>query len=46
MQGTSFMAWGSRYASRSLLVVSMMVSLALPAVGQQGIPSAPPAASA
>jgi MscS family membrane protein len=44
MQGTSFMAWGSRYASRSLLVVSMMVSLALPAVGQQGIPSAPPAA--
>jgi MscS family membrane protein len=44
MQGTSFMAWGSRYASRSLLVVWMIASLALPAVGQQGTPSTPPAA--
>jgi MscS family membrane protein len=44
MQGTSFMAWGSRYASCSLLAVWLMASLALPAVGQQGTPSAPPAA--
>jgi hypothetical protein len=43
MQDTSFMAWGSRYANRILLVVWIMASLALPAVAQQGIPSAPPA---
>jgi len=44
MQGASFMARGSGYASRSLLVLWMIVSIAPPAVAQQGIPSATPSA--
>jgi hypothetical protein len=44
MKGASFMARGPGYASYSLLVLWIIASIALPAVAQQGTPSATPSA--